>query len=445
MTPKVTRLLPPLPSEYRRAYSRTTKNPQASQETDDWPCRARLALEQSDEVDRSTPEFLTVKAELGRVRRALMTALNLSPANAQLLQRIEERLNGYKCADQAVVDTLQQQAALEHQKLLASYQARLSGLPACAINRPAEPVAASSQQRSQHRLWDSIIGLEREKNLLRSAVVNPLQWPQLYTGACAAERGVLMYGPPGTGKTSLARAVADEAGVAFHYVSAADIMRQYMGESELAVRTIFEKAEKSERSIIFLDECDSLMGKRSEGASDPARRVQNELLANMDGLLSKSHVMVVAATNRETTLDPGFQRRFEMKLYVGLPDRATRRCLFERKLADVPALLAGSALDYETYADRTEAFSGADITNIIKEAVDTARQRITGATHFFTAENGDVHPVPLGANLDDYSGVFALPKDPSTLNVRLDVRPTDIDAAIAAHRSGWVGARPSQT
>jgi cell division protease FtsH len=149
--------------------------------------------------------------------------------------------------------------------------------------------------------------------------------------------GVLLVGPPGTGKTMLARATAGEAGVPFFALSGSDFVEMFVGVGASRVRTLFEKARKAGRAIVFIDEIDAIGKQRGGGfgggANDERENTLNALLVEMDGFI-QSGVVVIAATNRVDVLDAALLRpgRFDRRVMVGLPDRRGREKLYDMYL-----------------------------------------------------------------------------------------------------------------
>src|SRR5438046_5551301 len=123
-----------------------------------------------------------------------------------------------------------------------------------------------------------------------------------------APKGVLLYGPPGTGKTVVAKAVATESNAHFIPISGPEIMSKFYGESEARLREIFKEAKEKAPTIIFIDEIDSIAPKREEVTGEVERRVVSQLLSLMDGLEARGKVIVIAATNRPTAIDPALRR-----------------------------------------------------------------------------------------------------------------------------------------
>ncbi|MCI25895.1 katanin p60 ATPase-containing subunit A-like protein, partial [Trifolium medium] len=153
---------------------------------------------------------------------------------------------------------------------------------------------------------------------LQEAIILPLRRPDLFKGDGVLKpcKGVLLFGPPGTGKTMFAKAIANEAGASFINVSSSTITTKSFGESEQKVRALFSLAAKVSPTIIFIDEVDSILEKRStESEHDVMRRIKNEFMSHWDGLLSKpdDKIIVLAATNRPFDLDEAIIRRFQCR------------------------------------------------------------------------------------------------------------------------------------
>jgi transitional endoplasmic reticulum ATPase len=188
---------------------------------------------------------------------------------------------------------------------------------------------------------------------------------------------VLLYGPPGTGKTLLARCLAQEAAARFLHVRATDVTSKWYGEAERRVQDVFDRARRQAPAVIFFDEIDAIARMR-EDSHEATHRVVSTLLENMDGLEEAQGVMVIAATNRPEAVDPAIVRpgRFDRLVEVPLPDRAGRRAIFRVHLGK-PERQAGRELfesldetGWDRLLDETEGFSGADIAEVVRRALE---------------------------------------------------------------------------
>ncbi|UCC93395.1 MAG: CDC48 family AAA ATPase [Thermoplasmata archaeon] len=218
--------------------------------------------------------------------------------------------------------------------------------------------------------WEDIGGLEEAKQQLVEVVEWPLRFPDLYKHMDAKPpKGILLYGPPGTGKTLLAKAVAREAEANFISVKGPEFLSKWVGESERAVRETFRKARQAAPCIIFFDELDSIAPQRGTGSdAKVTERVISQILTELDGLEELHNVTVIAATNRPELIDPALLRpgRFSRHILVGEPDLEARKAIFEIHLRDKPV---ASNVDIDSLAARTNNFSGADVANVVEEAV----------------------------------------------------------------------------
>ena len=188
-------------------------------------------------------------------------------------------------------------------------------------------------------------------------------------------RGIMLYGPPGTGKTMLARAVAAEAGVPFHYASGSEFVEKYVGVGAKRVRDLFAQARKLGRGVIFFDEFDAI-GKARGGPNSHEEREQtlNQLLVELDGFATTDDVIVIAATNRLDTLDSAVLRpgRFNRKIHVGMPDVKGRREILDVHARNKPLAIT---TDLEELARKTYGFSGAMLADLLNEAAIMAARR----------------------------------------------------------------------
>ncbi|KAH7415516.1 hypothetical protein KP509_14G049600 [Ceratopteris richardii] len=214
--------------------------------------------------------------------------------------------------------------------------------------------------------FDDIGALENVKETLKELVMLPLQRPELFckgqlTKPC---KGILLFGPPGTGKTMLAKAVATEAGANFINISMSSIASKWFGEGEKYVKAVFTLASKISPSVVFVDEVDSMLGRREKpGEHEAMRKMKNEFMSNWDGLRTKDRerVLVLAATNRPFDLDEAVIRRLPRRLMVNLPDAPNRVKILKVILAKEEV---APDLDFDDIAAMTDGYSGSDLKNL---------------------------------------------------------------------------------
>jgi len=230
--------------------------------------------------------------------------------------------------------------------------------------------------------WDDVAGLEGAKESLKEAVILPIKFPHLFTGKRKPWKGILLFGPPGTGKSYLAKAVATEAGQStFFSVSSSDLVSKWLGESEKLVRQLFALAREHKPSIIFIDEVDSLCSSRSDNESEAARRIKTEFLVQMQGVGNDMDgILVLGATNIPWVLDPAIRRRFEKRIYIPLPEGGARKEMFKLHLGNTPHSMTEE--NFRTLGEKTEGYSGADISIIVRDAMMQPVRKVQSATHF---------------------------------------------------------------
>ncbi|MFC1978733.1 ATP-binding protein [Chloroflexota bacterium] len=218
-----------------------------------------------------------------------------------------------------------------------------------------------------------VAGLENVKEQIRLKMIYP------FTHSEQAEKfgikkggGLLLYGPPGTGKTMIAKAIAGEIDAYFYTVKPSEIMSKWVGEAEQNIGRLFSAARQQTRAIIFIDEVESLIPKRSHTDSSVMARVVPQILAEMEGVGKESEkgvLLFVAATNEPWSLDEAVRRpgRFDELIYVPLPDYDARRKILSLNLAGKP--LSEEVL-LDELAETLDGYSGADIKRICEKASD---------------------------------------------------------------------------
>ncbi|KAI4470626.1 aaa domain-containing [Holotrichia oblita] len=227
-----------------------------------------------------------------------------------------------------------------------------------------------------HVKWSDVAGLDAAKEALKEAVILPIKFPHLFTGKRIPWKGILLFGPPGTGKSYLAKAVATEANNStFFSVSSSDLVSKWLGESEKLVKNLFELARTHKPSIIFIDEVDSLCSSRSDNESESARRIKTEFLVQMQ-------------------------------------EEPARLTMFKLHLGNTPTQLTEE--DLRALAKKTDGYSGADISIVVRDALMQPVRKVQTATHFKRVKG----PSPTDSNVivDDLLTPCS-PGDPAALEM----------------------------
>lgn len=168
----------------------------------------------------------------------------------------------------------------------------------------------------------------------------------------------------------------------------------YVGESERAVRQVFQRGSNSAPCVIFFDEIDALCPRRSGHESGASVRVVNQLLTEMDGLETRRQVFIMAATNRPDIIDPAILRpgRLDRTLYVGLPPAADRHAILLTitKGGTRPLLEQDVSLQEIAYDERCDCFTGADLTALVREA------SVNALSAYLTSQHSSASSTSLG-------------------------------------------------
>ncbi|HYA13082.1 MAG TPA: ATP-dependent zinc metalloprotease FtsH [Syntrophales bacterium] len=225
--------------------------------------------------------------------------------------------------------------------------------------------------KSKKVTFADVAGIDEAKAELEE-VIEFLRDPKKFTRLGGRiPKGLLLVGQPGTGKTLLARAIAGEAEVPFLSISGSDFVEMFVGVGASRVRDLFDQGKKNAPCIIFIDEIDAVGRHRGAGLGgghDEREQTLNQLLVEMDGFESNDGVILVSATNRPDVLDPALLRpgRFDRQVVVPLPDVKGREMILEVHTKKTPL---AEDVDFAVIARGTPGFSGADIENLVNEAV----------------------------------------------------------------------------
>lgn len=255
--------------------------------------------------------------------------------------------------------------------------------------------------------WAEVIGLEDAKRAIRESIVYPTKRPDLFP--LGWPKGILLYGPPGCGKTLLAAAAAAEIEGYFINVDAAAMMSKWLGEAEKNVAKLFSMAQSLNLNegvsvILFIDEIDSLLGTRSSEVGGEIR-VKNQFLTEMDGIngkFKKTQLYVIGATNKPWSLEAGFLRRFQKRIYVTLPDKASRLNLFNQYTA---ALRRDNSMKVEDLAKLAEGYSASDI----KDMCQSAQLRVVNEL-FESGKALESDADPRSITMSDFKEIFKMRK-----------------------------------
>lgn len=239
-------------------------------------------------------------------------------------------------------------------------------------NADVDPAVSTMKlEKAPSETYADIGGLDTQIQEMKESVELPLTNPELYSEmGIKSPKGVILYGEPGTGKTLLAKAVANQTSATFLRIVGSELIQKYMGEGPKLVREMFKLADANAPSIIFIDEIDAVGGKRHDSSSSAERAVQStmlELLNQLDGFDNRDDIKVIMATNKIENLDPALIRpgRIDRKIYFGLPDAETKRCIFK---IHTSKMTLAKDVNLEEMVTSKEDLNGSDIKAICTEA-----------------------------------------------------------------------------
>ncbi|CAK7267382.1 Ribosome bioproteinsis ATPase rix7 [Sporothrix epigloea] len=224
--------------------------------------------------------------------------------------------------------------------------------------------------------WKQVGAMEVLRKKLEMSIIGPIRYPDKYAAVGQKPMGgILLWGPPGCGKTLVAKAVANESKANFISIRGPELLNKWVGESERALRELFERARAMAPCIIFFDEMDALAAKRDDARSDGSARIVNTLLTELDGVVDRTGLFVIGATNRPDIIDPALKRpgRLGESIFVGPPTAEDRvailQTLYRNAIPGDPDMLAAmDALRGVALDERCTGFSGADLDHLLRTA-----------------------------------------------------------------------------
>jgi transitional endoplasmic reticulum ATPase len=279
-----------------------------------------------------------------------------------------------------------------------------------------------SGERVSRVSYEDIGGLDAELQKVREVIEFPMKYPGLFRKlGIEAPKGLLLVGTSGTGKTLIARAIASEVKAHFIHVNGPEIMHKFYGESEARLRQVFDEANANAPGIIFIDEIDAIVPKRTESIGNVEKRVVAQLLVLMDGLVTRGKVVVIGATNAPNLLDPALRRpgRFDREIMINPPNRLAR---LEILGIHARPMSLHPDVDLGKLAELTHGFVGADLAALVKEAGMVALRRILSQMRSRGEDLSKADQLELQVKNQDFLAAYR-ETEPSALREFLPERP----------------------
>lgn len=278
------------------------------------------------------------------------------------------------------------------------------------IIHPTTELAIDTQKAGETKqavaAYEDIGGLKPQLRKIREMIELPLKYPQIFERlGISAPKGVLLHGPPGCGKTLIARTIAHETDASFFAVNGPEVIHKFYGQSEAHLREIFENAARKGPGIVFIDEIDAIAPRREAVTGDVEKRVVAQLLALMDGLNRRRHLIVIAATNIPDALDPALRRpgRFDREIAIPVPDRNGRQEILEIHTRGMPL---ADDVDLVHLSGTTHGFIGADLEALCREAAMCSLREFLPRINFSAARIPYDRLARLQVTMDDFLSAF---------------------------------------
>lgn len=263
--------------------------------------------------------------------------------------------------------------------------------------RLVEDITKDEEKANEFNVWGPVGGLEEVKQELTECIFWPIMYPALFPSQSC---GILLYGPPGTGKSHIGSCLSRLTNMNIITVKGPELLSKYIGQSEKAVRDIFDKADMKRPCILFFDEFDSLAPKRGHDSTGVTDRVVNQLLARLDGAEGGARGPVIAATSRPDLVDPALLRagRLQRHVYCRLPDERDRYEVLRTLSKDISV---DDGVDMQELAEATDGYSPADLKSILVTAQLTRLEKQLTANEDKTMDSVVVYREDIESALEE--------------------------------------------